>query len=226
MYSAILSDIDPYFYFPMTARSSDDFPVDFSNNSSIEIQGFFSYEHVSDFLGPFLHLFNNSTASISELGQDLEQSTLSFWALATKNTKSIINIAGATIQAESSGDSLSIFVNSSLISSFPIKSIINFALVFDDSAGIVYINGEQAATFTATSLESVSFSADEELFVSEIVFFKEIISAQQILSLFNIGSTGSDIVRVDTGSEISFSGSFKSQFQTVWQAYGIITTKR
>jgi hypothetical protein len=225
-YSAILSDLQPYLYFPMTARTQDDVAIDFSNNSALEITGFFSYEHVNDFLGPFLHIFNGSVAEFTPLGDNLDQVSLGFWVLMTENTKSIVNIAGVDIEGDFSNGLIDVSVDSSVVASFEPREIVNFFVVIDNFSGNVYINGSLAASFSASSLENLVFTTIGELYFTEVTLFKDILTEQQILSLFNIGSTGSDIVRIDTQSQLSFFGDFKSQFQTVWQAYGIVTTKR
>jgi hypothetical protein len=233
-YSAIISDINPYFYFPMSARDQQGLPLDLSNNSEANIDGFFEYKKLDNIFGPFLFLASGGPLSFSNLGAGLETSTLSFWTRIGKNFQEIINIGGLELQSSYSDGVFSIVANSQVVVQFQEEQSVFISIVFDEiivfgslsRVGFLYVNGEMVYSFPAQVFNEIVFQGENEIFVAEIFFVKQPLTPQLILSLFNIGSTGSDIVRVNTGSEISFSGSFKSQFQTVWQAYGIITTKR
>lgn len=225
-YSSVFVDKNPYFYFPMSARLENDFPLDFSSNSTSVVNGFFSYEHVNDYLGSFVHLFDGSSLEILDFGDNLSDFTLGFWVFTTKNTKNIISIAGAQIEAEYSEGNVSIIVNSSPAASFAEKELVNIVVSVTNSTGIVYVNGQNVATFTSSEPESIIFSSNGEIFASHVYFFQSLLSEDEISALFDLGATASEIIKIDSESEISFFGDLKSHFQTTWQAYGIITTKR
>lgn len=225
-YSAVVAESEPYFYFPMTARLENGFPIDFSGNSLLEVEGFFDYRRINDFLGPFLHLFDESSAQITQFNQNLTQFSVSLWIFADYNSSDIVSLAGLTLQSNYSEEVWSLVANSSVVFQSAPGETVNICVVFNESSGFVYVNGSQVYSFTPGALDEINFLSEGEKVVGEISFYERVLSDEEILSLFNVGFTGSDIVSLSTESQISFSGDFKSHFQTVWQAYGIITTKK
>jgi hypothetical protein len=235
-YSFIVSEDEPFFYFPMTARLESGFPVDFVGNSLMEIEGFFDYVHVNDLLGSFLHLSPGSSAEVLQFDENLSNFSVVFWIFSNKSSSDIIDIAGIKIQSNYSDENYSIVANSSTIAQFLSDKLINIAVTFENLTAKVYVNSEEVYSLEPTflpgggaaagELSDIIFGGEGELLASHISFFERTVSENEIKTLFNVGSTGSDIIKVETGSQISFSGLFKSHFQTIWQAYGIITTKK
>jgi len=233
-YLAAVAELEPYFYFPMTEVGEDNFPLDLSGNSESNILGFFEYKKKYPLLGRFLSLTSDGSISFLNLGSGLENSTLCFWLFFGKNSQQIINIAGLSLQSFYSDGVFSIVADSAVIAQFSDPRPIFISIVFDEAfesgftllQGFVYVNGDEAWSFPAQPFSEISFGGQGDLDIAEVSFFKKVLSDSEILSLSDVGLTGSDIFALDSGSRMSFSGDFKSHFQTVWQAYGIITTKR
>lgn len=235
-YSFIVSEDEPYFYFPMTARLENGFPIDFVSNSLMEIEGFFDYVHVNNLLGSFLHLSPGSSAEVLQFNENLNNFSVVFWIFSNKSSSDIIDIAGIKIQSNYSDENYSIVANSSTIAQSSSGELINIAITFENMTAKVYVNSEEVYLLepsfspgggaAAGDLSDIVFGGAGDLSVSHISFFERTVSENEIKTLFNVGSTGSDIVKVSTESRILFFGDFKSHFQTVWQTYGIITTKK
>lgn len=222
-YLAAVADLEPYFYFPMTVRRENNFPLDFSSNSEATVDGFFEYKRVSSLIGPFLSLTTGGPLSFSNLGGGLDSSTLSFWIFSNETSEEIINIGGLDLQSSDTEGIFSIVANSAVVAQFQEREVIAISIVFDASDGFLYINGAQAYSFPAQSFTEIVFGGENELVISEVSFFKSVLSSEDILNLYNVGITGGEIAEISIQSDLSFSGNIKSLVQTVWQAYGIVS---
>lgn len=222
-YLAAVADLEPYFYFPMTVRRENNFPLDFSSNSEATVEGFFEYKRLSSLIGPFLSLTTGGPLSFSNLGGDLGSSTLSFWIISNETSEEIINIGGLDLQSSDTEGVFSIVANSSVIAQFQEREIIAISIVFDGTDGFLYINGTEVYSFPAQSFSEIAFGGTFEPVIAEISFFKSVLSPEDILNLYNVGITGGELASVSVESGLSFSGDIKSLVQTVWQAYGIVS---
>lgn len=222
-YLAAVADLEPYFYFPMTSRRENNFPLDFSGNSEATVEGFFEYKRLSDLVGPFLFLTTGGPLSFSNLGSNLQNSTLSFWIFSNETSEEIVTIGGIDLQSSDTDGVFSIVANSSTVAQFNEREAIAISIVFDDSSGLLYINGQQVYSFATESFSEVTFGGLGELAIAEISFFKSSLDPEEILNLYNVGITGGELAYISVESGLSFSGEIKSLIQTVWQAYGIVS---
>lgn len=248
-FSSAVTDLNPYFYFPMEEKINY-FPVDIISDAEAIIQGDYGFEASSRALSASLNLFDNTYFQIPA-SVDFESSPATFgmW-LKSDLVEDDIDIFSIHSDTEGIGVSYST-INSEITIHNYNGTDFTYALEFPDNVFLTIqiepepdpnsnsisfkINSEsihnQSAFFIPDVPEITIGSLQDgeargQITVSDLFYLQSTISQYNIDNLYSLGLNGYEIFPFDSSSSITFNDSSNTYLQTAWQAYGEITTKK
>lgn len=252
-FSSAVTDLNPYFYFPMEERINY-FPVDIISDSEAIIQGDYGFEAPSRALSASLNVFDNTYFKIPA-SVDFESSPATF-GMWLKSDLAEDQIDIFSIHSETDGIGVSYSTVNSEITihnyggtdfTYPldfsenvfltiqIEPEIGFGIDPDSNSISFKINSEsihnQSAFFIPDVPEITIGSLQDgeargQITVSDLFYLQSTISQYNIENLYSLGLNGYEIFPFDSSSSITFNDSSNTYLQTAWQAYGEITTKK
>lgn len=241
-YSSFVLDLDPYFYFPMSVFDNN-VPVDFQEQEVGSVVGDYGIEETEKFFSNQITLFPGGyflLPSNSELTDS--EFTYSFWLSSQVfDNPEIFSIhdssQGLGISYDNSSEELLLEVYSEAIYSLPLKisSAVLITLVFSSGDALIYVDDSLFFTLPSVSVPTdpevtlgtlKNLEADGEVSVSDFFYTKQALSALEITNLYILGFKGYENLSISKESALTILESDKTFFQTAWQSYGEITTKR
>ena len=241
-YSAAVLDLDPYFYFPMSVFTQNA-PEDFQENESGLVFGDYGIEKPEGFFSDQLKLFSGGYFSIDNSAELVaSEFTYSFWL----GSQVFDNPEIFSLHDSEQGFGLS-YLNDSKVLIFTIYSDNSYAVsfeilkpslitfVFSGSSVLFYINDSLASTHHSVTLPDSpqitlgslkDLQALGEITFSDFFYIKQALSSQTIKMLYSLGIDGYETLSINEQTNVSITEGDKTFFQTAWQAYGEVTTKR
>jgi hypothetical protein len=241
-YSSFVNDLEPYFYFPMNVFDQN-IPVDFEEKESALIFGDYGIEESEKFFSNQLKLFPGAYFILSESSEfNSAAFTYSFWvgsqAFDSPEIFSLHNSQdgfGISYLNESEEVVLTVYSDSSYAIPFKISEPVLISLVLSGNDLFVYLNDSLAYTYSSINIPAEpevtlgtlsGLDGQGELSVSDFFYIKQALSGQQISTLYLLGFEGYETLEIKEASPLSILEGNKTFFQTAWQSYGEVTTKR
>jgi hypothetical protein len=228
-YTTSALNLNPRTYFDFSVVDANFFPVDLERLATISISGPFYYYNSDLFVGKFLVLPQQSSASIPHYYE--YPYSLTFWGKHFNQNAYFIEWGG-------SGDGLAVFYDENID-----KIVVNIksyqSVVVDASEYFyffaeiqqnfikIYINAEEIYSGPFNDvLNDIFFGSSGAIAISDLAFIDPGININEIVNLYSLGLNNYYSFNIKDPSSVSFSDRILSKLQTAWQAYGEITTKR
>ena len=241
-YSSFVLDLDPYFYFPMNVFDNN-IPVDFQEQEPGFIFGDYGIQETEKFFSNQITLFPGGyflLPSNSELNSS--EFTYSFWlGSQVFDSPEIFSIhesdQGFGVSYDNNSEELLLNVYSDSVYSVSLKisNPILISLVFSGGDVLVYINDSLFFTIPSVTIPASpevalgtlkNLDGFGEIAVSDFFYAKEAFSISKIKDLYGLGFEGYETLIINKESPLSILEGNKTFFQTAWQSYGEITTKK
>ena len=229
-YTSTVLDIGTYFLYSFSVLNNSKNPVDLNSNTTIEVSRPFYFFKSPLFMGNFITLKDDADLRI--IGDFPSQPySIAFWLKKSRVTSKIVDwgdeSSGFSVFYDKSTNKTTVFLKNSTSIEFDMPDYCYLLVKVDNSVAKVFVDAEEihSDAYSEPSGDIV-FGSQGECSVGEPALISSNIDNNTIRMLYDIGSSNVEKVRVSLQSPVTFSDRIESILQTVWQAYGQITTKK
>jgi hypothetical protein len=239
IFDSFVLSLEPNRYIPFDDRENG-IPKEIFFNAEVNVPSDPQYKKMNTFLGEAIFLPAEETVEF-DTGIDSNNWTLAFWIQVDTEESyqplyffdndgrgTIINIDGDTlVHSFGDGSSTQSFSYGTAVDEGP--NLI--AISFDGTTYRLIVNNSQlteSSSYSTPQIFARFFSGSDtgEKSLNQIFVADYAIENETLWKGYSVGTTGKEIKKVLSGSEIELSQGNIDSLQTSWQAYGVVVSKR